>query len=256
MSRIFSLDNPVVVVLTKIFDVIWLSLLYSVFIIPELFGIFMAAKDGWNVLNIILCLPALGLGAATTALYYVSAKVIRKSQSYVWREFKKSFLLNFRQSTIYWVVVLCIYFLLAWNVNYLGLNNPDSANFGGYLPAIYMTMIILMVAVTLNVFPIISRFDNKLMTSVKFALYCCFRHFLHTLAIFLLVSMGIYVIYMTYDFAVTVNAPMLLAFTIFLPGLICWLITFPMEHVLKKYQPKNEDKVDSEGHTIKMWYEE
>ncbi|MCR4605065.1 MAG: YesL family protein [Eubacterium sp.] len=226
MSKIFSLDNPVVVVLTKIFDVMYLSLLYLIF-----------------------CLPIITIGAATTSLYYVSAKVIRRSQSYVWREFWKSFKLNFKQSTIYWVVILVIYLLLGWNINYLGLNNPETANYGSTLSAVYLTMIIILVAVSINIFPIISRFDNKLMTSVKFALYCCFRHFLHTLAMFLMVMVGVYLVYLNW------GNPMLM-FTVFLPGIICWLITFPMEHVLKKYMPKAEQQLDSEGRPIKMWYDE
>ena len=226
MSNFFSVDNPIIVVLSKVFDMIWLSLIYLAF-----------------------CIPVVTIGAATTSLYYVCAKVIRHSESYVWREFWKSFKLNFKQSTIYWVVILIVYMLLGWNINYLGLNNPETANYGGLLSAIYLAMMIILACVTINIFPIISRFDNSLMTSVKFALFCAFRHFLHTVAMFAILLIFAYMVYLSFGSAIII-------FSFLLPPIACLIITFPMEHVLKKYMPKAERELDEEGNPKRMWYDE
>ena len=64
MDKFFNSDNVVMRTLSKIFDIGWLTLIYLVF-----------------------CIPIVTVGAATTSLYYVSAKVLRHNRSYVWREF-------------------------------------------------------------------------------------------------------------------------------------------------------------------------
>lgn len=68
--------------LSKLFDIGWLSLIYVVF-----------------------CVPLVTIGAATTSLYYVSAKVLRKDRGYVWSEFWHSFKLNFKPATLIWLIL-------------------------------------------------------------------------------------------------------------------------------------------------------
>lgn len=226
MSRFFSTDNPVMVTLSRIFDMIWVSLIFLVF-----------------------CIPLITIGDAITSLYYVCTKVIRHGEGYVWREFWRSFKQNFKQSTIYWLIIVFIYFLLWWNINYLGLNSSTKEGTGGVLAAIYLVMMIVLAILTLNVFPIISRFDNKFMMTIRFGLFCTFRHILHGVII---LAMVIFAGLLTY---VQWGTPTMF-FAIILPGLVGFLSTYPMEHVLKKYQPKRELEYDETGTPIRMWYED
>ena len=43
---------------------------------------------------------------------------------------------------------------------------------------------------------------------------------------------------------------------IFAPGAASLLYTFPMEHVMKKYMPKEEKKYTEDGEEIVAWYNE
>ena len=92
MERFFNADNGVMRALSKIFDIGWLSLIYVVF-----------------------CIPLITIGAATTSLYYVSAKVLRRGRSYVWTEFWRSFKQNFAPATLIWVVFAVVFGLLFFN---------------------------------------------------------------------------------------------------------------------------------------------
>lgn len=107
MDKFFNSDNVVMRTLSKIFDIGWLTLIYLVF-----------------------CIPIVTVGAATTSLYYVSAKVLRHNRSYVWREFWHSFKTNFLQSTIAWVVTAIIVVLLWLNMNIVAETGGEK---GGYL---------------------------------------------------------------------------------------------------------------------------
>lgn len=229
MSRfraIFNEENIVMVSLTRIFDMIWVSILYVLF-----------------------CIPIVTIGAATSSLYYVCAKVLRHGEGYVWREFIHGFKMNFKQATIFWVIIALIYVLLGWNINLIGLNNPQKNDTTQLLAAVYLVMMLLLFFITIYVFPIISRFNNKFMMTFRFALFCAFRHFLHTIAVLILALAGGF-----YCFFFWGNP--LLAFGIILPGLITFIVTYPMEHVLRKYTPKTETKYDESGQPIRMWYED
>ena len=138
MDKFFNSDNVVMRTLSKIFDIGWLTLIYLVF-----------------------CIPIVTVGAATTSLYYVSAKVLRHNRSYVWREFWHSFKTNFLQSTIAWVVTAIIVVLLWLNMNIVAETGGEK---GGYLIGAYYALLFIILCITLNsnysVFIIIRKYSN------------------------------------------------------------------------------------------------
>lgn len=225
MDKIFNSDNAVMRALSKIFDMGWLSIIYLVF-----------------------CIPVVTVGAATTSLYYVSAKVLRHNRSYVWREFWSSFKLNFRQSTIIWVIMALVYLLLVWNIRVMGITDSAS-EYGGYFAGAYLAMMLIIACIGCYIFPLISRFDMKITHILRLSLYCAFRHIVHTilfLAILFVAGFGIYAGIYT----------QIILFLLIVPGLAGFLYTFPMEHVLKKYMPKSEKKFTEDGEEIVEWYNE
>ena len=228
MDKFFNSDNPFMRVMSKVFDIGWLSLIYLLF-----------------------CFPVVTIGAASTSLYYVSAKVLRHNRSYVWREFWSCFKLNFAQSTVVWLIMAAVYILLSWNIWLLGVTDEATAQnpYGGYLSGAYLALGAVILCIACYVFPLISRFQMKLAQILRFSLFCAFRHFLHTLVllgILGLVAFGMFVGIYT----------QIILITILLPGLAGFLYTFPMEHVMKKYMPKEEKQFDSEGTEITKWYNE
>ena len=207
MDKFFNSDNPFMRVMSKVFDIGWLSLIYLLF-----------------------CFPVVTIGAATTSLYYVSAKVLRHNRSYV---------------------MAAVYILLSWNIWLLGVTDEATAQnpYGGYLSGAYLALGAVILCIACYVFPLISRFQMKLAQILRFSLFCAFRHFLHTLVllgILGLVAFGMFVGIYT----------QIILITILLPGLAGFLYTFPMEHVMKKYMPKEEKQFDSEGTEITKWYNE
>lgn len=78
MSRFFNPDNPIMEFIAKIFDLILLNLLF-----------------------IFSCVPIITIGASTSALSYVTLKMVRGEDPYIWQNFWKSFRQNFKQGTLY-----------------------------------------------------------------------------------------------------------------------------------------------------------
>lgn len=223
MDRFFNSDNVVMRVLSKIFDIGWLSIVYVIF-----------------------CLPVVTFGAATTSLYYVSAKVLRHDRSYVWTEFWRSFKQNFVQSTIMWIITAVVYALLYFNISFV---NSSESGTSGYLVGAYLALGLIVSCVISYAFCVLSRFDMKITKIFRFSLYLAFRHFVHTLILLVILfaaGAGIYVGFVA-------QVPILL---MFVPGIASFLYTFPMEHLLKKYTPKSEKKYTEDGEEIVEWYEE
>ena len=64
MSRFFNPDNPIMEFIAKIFDLILLNLIF-----------------------IFSCVPIITIGASTSALSYVTLKMVRGEDSYIWHNF-------------------------------------------------------------------------------------------------------------------------------------------------------------------------
>ena len=224
MDKFFNSDNGVMRALSKIFDMGLLTLIYLVF-----------------------CIPVVTAGAATTSLYYVSAKVLRHNRSYVWREFWSSFKTNFLQSTIVWVITAVITVLLIFNMQIVGAN-ADSAKIG-YLVGAYLAMLFVLLCINCYVYAIISRFGMGLSQILRLSLYCAFRHFLHTIMMVAILAAMVALIYL----GMITN---IILIFIFAPGLAGFVYTFPMEHIMKKYMPKEEPKYTEDGEEIVAWYNE
>ena len=132
MDRLFNVNNPLMRALSKLFDIGWLSLIYVVF-----------------------CVPLVTIGAATTSLYYVSAKVLRKDRGYVWSEFWHSFKLNFKPATLMWLIFAAIYGLLYFNLTTFNTSNAA----GGYLVGAYIALAFIVTCVASYAFCLLSRFN-------------------------------------------------------------------------------------------------
>ena len=225
MEKFLNSDNGIMRALSKLFDMGVLTLIYLVF-----------------------CIPIVTIGAATTSLYYVSAKVLRHNRSYIWTEFWRSFKMNFLQSTIVWVIVAIVSVLLVFNMQIVGVTDAASSK-GGYLAGVYIAMLFIVICISCYIFPFISRFSMKLSQIFRLSLYCAFRHFLHTLMMLGILTGVAALIYL----AMVTNIIILF---IFVPALAGFVYTFPMEHIMKKYMPKEEAKYTEDGEEIVPWYHE
>ncbi len=223
MEKFFNSDNGVMRALSKIFDMGLLTLIYLVF-----------------------CIPIVTIGAATTSLYYVSAKVLRHNRSYVWREFWSSFKTNFVQSTIIWVITAVLMVLLCMNLWIVG---GSGGGRGSYLVGAYLAILFIILCISCYVYPIISRFGTKLSQILRLSLYCAFRHFLHTILLLAVLAAAAALIYV----GMITNVILIFIFT---PGLAGFVYTYPMEHVMKKYMPKEEPRYTEDGEEIVAWYNE
>lgn len=85
LSSLFNYDNPVWRFIGKFFDVMILNLLW-----------------------VVCSIPIVTMGASTTAVYYVTMKLVRDEDGPTIRSFFKSFKENFKQATIIWLILMAV----------------------------------------------------------------------------------------------------------------------------------------------------
>lgn len=216
MGKIFNLDGPFMTAMTKLFDILILSLVW-----------------------ILFSIPVITIGASTTALYYTAVKGIRRNRGYVFKNFWKSFKLNFLPATVMWVMILIVDYIIWFNYANIGF-------FGGVLVyAIYLVDIIMLaisMCFTLYVFPILSRFNLTKKQLITTSMTLAIRHLPWTIVMLVIFAGTL----LAANYLLFLFPPVLLL----LPGVSGVLYSFPMEKVLK------QNTSESDENPIDDWYME
>ena len=140
-----------------------------------------------NVLCIVCCIPVFTIGASVTSLYYVTLKMVRDEECYITKDFFKSFRLNSRQATIIWLIFLAVG--LAFYGDYRILQNYEkwgiNVTLGGIVTVVLGAMMIIYSMMLAYVFPLLSKFDNRIKNTIKNSLLLSIRHLPWTAVILL-----------------------------------------------------------------------
>lgn len=203
--NIFGFDGSFIQVFDKIFDVLVLSFLW------------------------VLCsIPIITMGASSTALYYAIVKCVKNHDGYASKEFFYSFKNNFVPATILWVVIAGVSFILHLNIGIL--MEKTSGYIGLFFICFYAAASFYIILAACYMFPALSRFDMGLGWFIKLSLYMVAKYFGTTVALLLILACAVILVF---------RIPMLM---FFLPGPVAFVMSDFLERVLKKHEPKKEEK--------------
>lgn len=145
MGRLFDLDGPLMRVLNKAADLMWL-----------------------NILLIFCSLPVFTAGAAFTAAHYVALKLCRNEEGYITKEFFKAFKMNFKQSTLIWLMLLGLGAVFA--VDFYIMRTNEDLGLPQIVQILVMVAFILYIFLLTWVFPMQAKFINNIKRTLKNAL--------------------------------------------------------------------------------------
>lgn len=182
-----------------------------------------------SVLWLLFSIPIITMGAASSALYYLTIKSIRQENGSPAKYFIKSFKLNLKQGILLNIIYL-IYFLLFIFDIYVARHGIA----GVELPKIYENIsyfLILPIIFTISYcFPYISRFEN----SIKNILINCFilsaSHLGHTILLIVIIVLCV---------GISIIFPPL---AIVLPGVSCYASSFIIENDFRIAMKMTEDE--------------
>lgn len=141
MFDMFKYDSPLMQFLSKVADLLWL-----------------------NILFILCSIPIITIGASTTAMYYVSLKLIKDSEGNITSQFFRSFRQNFKQTTLIWSGMLGVIGLLVADI-YIFVKADGEYQL--IFKMILLIMGLLFIMIAFHVFPLLSKFENDTKNALK-----------------------------------------------------------------------------------------
>lgn len=135
-----------------------------------------------NMLTLICSIPLFTIGASFTALYYVTMKMVRDEETYVTKDYFRSFKQNFRQGTLIWIILSVIGAVLAFDHRLMAVNSETMPGAKVFMILALSCMFLLAIE-TAYVFPVLARFYNTVSQTMKNAFLMGIRHFPRTIAI-------------------------------------------------------------------------
>ena len=215
LQGLFNYDNPVWRFIGKLGDLIIL-----------------------NVLWLITSIPIVTIGASTTALYYVTLKLVRDEDGYTIRSFFKSFKENFKQATIIWLILMAVGAIIGFDLYFFMRVQTEASTVRTVMMAIFLAFGIIWVCITLFVFPLQAKFYNPVKRTLFNAFFMSIRHFFHSLGMLAINALLV---------VAALLVPMLSA-VIFLFGfpLMAFVNSFFFVGIFDKYIPKKEVRDDDE----------
>ena len=167
----------------------------------------------------LLCsLPVLTIGASSTALYYVTVKCVRHERGSLTKAFFRAFRQNFRQATLLWLLLVLYVLIGLADIRILGSMGLQQSN-----PLYYVSRLLLLPALLLFpwLFAFLSRFDNSLGATLKYASFLAMRHLGTTLLLSAETALFLLIVWLI---------PPLLPL---LPGAFCLLMSLSIEPVFR-----------------------
>lgn len=158
MKKLFDIDGSVMVFLSRVMDMVILSLL-------------------WLVCSI----PVITIGSATAALYYVTLKMVRGEEPGICSSFFHSFKNNLKQGVVLTLIFLVVGVILF--ADYLIMSGVE--NKMGYISSvIFLVLGVCVLNTMFFAFPLQAQFVNSIRETLKNAVLLAIQKNSNTILIF------------------------------------------------------------------------
>ncbi len=133
-------------------------------------GDFIIRGFSLGLLWVIGCLPIITIGTSTTAAYYVGMKLSKNKNENIFKLYWHSFRQNFLQSSLLFIPYLVgviggLYFYS--NLSYF-------QRLGSSVISLYVIISLCLFILSMNIFPLLSRFDLKTLQLWKLSIIFCY----------------------------------------------------------------------------------
>lgn len=212
-GKIFTILNYITWFVLANFYFLISNILFLVYIIG--FGIDISAN-----ISIVFLVTLIPIGPAVTALCASMGKIIREKDINITRYYFRSYKLNFKQSLKLWCIELSILF-----ISYIDLKVASNQSHLSNFTILFIIVCIFVVAVGTFVFPIVSRFDFKIIDVLKVSFLYSIKKIHVTIMNMIIIFIGFYLIY---------TLPGLLVLC--LSSIICFLIMINNKSIINEIE--------------------
>ena len=190
-----------------------------------------------NILMLVTSIPIITIGASTSALSYVTLKMVRGEDPYIWQNFWKSFRQNFKQGTLIWVFSILVFIFLG--MDFYIINSQNTTLFA-VIRILLWCVCLIALSVFLYVFPIISHFVCSTTQALKNAVFMTFGHLPYTLVMLAITGLILYLCACSVKtFALVVVISGICGFSV-----VAFIYSILFDRIFKKYEPESPDNIE------------
>ena len=213
MDRLFNMDNKFFTFMGRVADLIIL-----------------------NLLCMLCCIPIVTAGASTTAMFYVTLKMVRNEESYIVRGFFKSFKENLKQGIVIHLIMLVVGLLLYFDIT---VTRGVGSSTGKVLMCIFFAICLLYLMIYIYIYPLLSKFYNTIKKTFTNAFLMSIRHLPYTLLMILISALPIAVLFIP-----EARIQSFLLMILFLMGFstIAYINSHFFVKIFDNYIPKEEEE--------------
>ena len=193
-----------------------------------------------NLVCLACCIPIVTAGASITALYYVTLKMVRNEESYIFRSFFKSFKQNFRQATIIHLIMVAAAVLLYLDTNIVkNMGEPMSQ----IMSVIFAVFTLVYAMILLYLYPILAKFYNSVKNTFTNAILMAIRHLPYTIIMLIICALPLLIFFVP---SLQMQMTLILLLLLFGMAVIAYLNSFFLVKIFDKYIPENSEE-DADG---------
>lgn len=193
-----------------------------------------------NLVCLACCIPIVTAGASITALYYVTLKMVRNEESYIFKSFFKSFKQNFRQATIIHLIMVAAAVLLYLDTNIVkAMGEPMSQ----IMSVIFAVFTLVYAMILLYLYPILAKFYNSVKNTFTNAVLMAIRHLPYTIIMLIICALPLLIFFVP---SLQMQMTLILLLLLFGMAVIAYLNSFFLVKIFDKYIPENSE-VDADG---------
>lgn len=151
MKLILNPNNKFFTMMTKVADLIILNLLF------------------------LLCsLPIFTIGAALSSMYSVTMKLAKGEEPSILKEFFKAMTINFKSSTIIWVINLLVFMVIYFDLYFV--EGILHSSLGDFLRISFLTLSLIFFTMSSYAFPMVAKFYNSTGNYLKNSFLMALKH--------------------------------------------------------------------------------
>ncbi len=139
-----------------------------------------------NVMFIITSIPVITIGASLSAMYTVTFKMVKDQEGQIVKTYFKAFCRNFLQATALWLMTLLALAVMASDWYFAVYYPYDNELLKQFFLVFAIVGTILILAVSVFLFPLQARYNNSVKTHIKNALVVSMGRLPVTLAVLLI----------------------------------------------------------------------
>ncbi|HJB14997.1 MAG TPA: DUF624 domain-containing protein [Candidatus Blautia excrementipullorum] len=215
MNRLFSMDNKFFVFMGKVADLCIL-----------------------NLICLVCCIPIITAGASITALYYVTLKMVRNEEAYIFRSFFKSFRQNFKQATIIHLIMVAAAVLLYLDTNIVKVMGEPASSI---MSVIFAVFSLLYAMILLYLYPILAKFYNSVKNTFTNAVLMAIRHLPYTIIMLIICILPVLIFFVP---SLQIQMTLILLFILFGFAAIAYCNSYFFVKIFDKYIPAEDQEAD------------